>query len=89
MLFESANLTGIPPFLLQLCRLLLMPQGIDWVEAGSPSRRYQPAFNSEKSIEELSLVSTLALKKLLKEDDEDVPVAEEIDVSGFDPYDSS
>ncbi len=50
---------------------------------------HEPAFNSEKSIEELSLVSTLALKKLLKEDDEDVPVAEEIDVSGFDPYDSS
>ena len=50
---------------------------------------YEPAFDSVNSIGELSLVSTLALKKLLKEEDEDVPVAEEMDVSGFDPYDSS
>ncbi len=50
---------------------------------------YEPAFDSEKSIDELSLVSTMALRKILKEDDVDEPIAEEIDDAGFDPYDSS
>ena len=50
---------------------------------------YEPAFNSENSIDELSLVSTLALKKILNEEDDDVTIAEEIDSAGFDPYDNS
>jgi hypothetical protein len=49
---------------------------------------YEPAFDNETSIEELSLVSTLALKKILKKEDLDEPVAQEMDHSGFDPYDS-
>ena len=50
---------------------------------------YEPAFDSETSIDELSLVSTLALKKILKKDDADEPIAEEIDDAGSDPYDNS
>ncbi len=49
----------------------------------------EPVFHSENSIDELSLVSTLALKKILKEEDEALPIAEEIEDTGFDPYDSS
>ncbi len=57
---------------------------------------YEPAFDNENSIDELSLVSTLALKKILKQEDQNVPVTdenvpdtEEINLSGFDPYNSS
>lgn len=70
----------------------------------------EPAFHNENSIDELSLVSTLALKRIIKEEDENapvtdenmtltdksvsvadenVPVTEEINISGFDPYNSS
>jgi len=50
---------------------------------------YEPAFDTETPIDELSLVSTLALKKILKEEDEDAPTDEVIVDTGFDPYDSS
>lgn len=50
---------------------------------------YEPAFDSENSIDELSLVKTVALKKILKNEDVGVPIAEEIDISGFNPYDNS
>ncbi len=50
---------------------------------------YEPAFDTDTAVDELSLVSTLALKIILKEEDVGEPVAEEIDTSGFNPYDSS
>ena len=50
---------------------------------------YEAAVDNENSTDELSLVSTLALKKILKDEDVDEPVAEEPDHAGFDPYDSS
>ncbi len=50
---------------------------------------HEPVFDKENSLDELSLVSTLALKKILKEEDVDAPATEETDTSGFDPYDSS
>lgn len=50
---------------------------------------HEPVFDGENSIDELSLVKTLALKKILKDEDVAVPIAEKIDVSGFDPYDSN
>jgi hypothetical protein len=50
---------------------------------------YEPVFDGGTSIDELSLVSTLALKKILKAEDEEVPVALETDSPGFDPYDRS
>jgi hypothetical protein len=46
-----------------------------------------PAFEAENSLSELSLVSTLALKKILKEDSAGAPVATESDTAGFNPYD--
>lgn len=48
---------------------------------------YEPAFDTANSMSELSLVSTLALKKILKEDSADAPDAGEIDDAGFNPYD--
>lgn len=48
---------------------------------------YEPTTGGTQSIDELSLVSTLALRKILREEDD--PVVEEVDNSGFDPYDSS
>jgi len=50
---------------------------------------YEPAFDNDNSIDELSLVSTLALKKILKDEDVDEPVVEGCDGAGFNPYDSS
>lgn len=50
---------------------------------------YESAFDSGDSIDELSLVSTLALKKILKDEDVDEPVVADTDGAGFNPYDSS
>lgn len=50
---------------------------------------YEPAFDNDNSIDELSLVSTLALKKILKDEAVDEPVVEDCDGAGFNPYDKS
>lgn len=50
---------------------------------------YEPVFDSEASISELSLVSTLALKKILKEESPEATTAGDIDTAGFNPYDRS
>ena len=50
---------------------------------------YEPAHGNGNSAEELSLVSTQALKKILVNDEEKEEAAEiEIQESGFDPYNS-
>ncbi len=38
---------------------------------------------------EFELLSTIELKKILKDEDVDEPVVEDIDGAGFNPYDSS
>ena len=49
---------------------------------------HEPACDSEVPIDELSLVNTLALKKILKDEDADEPVVTNTDGAGFNPYDS-
>ena len=50
---------------------------------------YEPAYDSEKSIDELTFVSTQLLRKILLEEEKKAPVAVDIEESGFDPYNNS
>ena len=49
---------------------------------------YEPAADKGQSIDELSLVSTLALRKILKDDDAEEAPPEEGDSKGYNPYGS-
>lgn len=50
---------------------------------------YEPAHDSEKSIDGLSLVSTLALRRILGKEEKEEPVAADTVESSCDPYNSS
>ncbi len=50
---------------------------------------HEPAYDSEKSIDDLTFVSTQLLRKILSEQEKKAPVAVDIEESGFDPYNNS
>ncbi|MFQ6005930.1 MAG: hypothetical protein ACE5OQ_10540 [Woeseia sp.] len=49
---------------------------------------YEPACESEKSIEDLTLVSTQALRRHLGKEEEEEPVITDAKETGFEPYNS-
>ena len=58
-------------------------------QEGGTDLTYEPAYNSEKSIDDMTLVGTQALRKILGKEEKEEPVVADTVESGFDPYNSS
>ncbi len=58
-------------------------------QEGGTEVSYEPAYNSEKSIDDMTLVGTQALRKILGKEEKEEPVVADTVESGCDPYNSS
>ena len=58
-------------------------------QEGGTDITYEPAYNSKKSIDNMTLVATQALRKILGKEEKEEPVVADTVESGCDPYNSS
>lgn len=80
-LFEIINDTDLQAILDNDLSLLKQEKGADV--------SYKSAYDSEKSLDDWALVSTMALRKILGKEEKEKPVSVDTTDSGFDPYNSS